>query len=134
MLSIESLLLARYAEVLPDGTITAVGAGISAVIRPPETDTQIMAVATLLAEGPTGRNPHRLYCKMRSPEGELMLEFYLDVTVEGGVRRRVPLVFPVPLPQSMQPGEWSVELSGRDELKTVLLEVGTTGEWTPADE
>ena len=63
-----------------------------------------------------------------------MLEFYLDVTVEGGVRRRVPLVFPVPLPQSMQPGEWSVELSGRDELKTVLLEVGTTGEWTPADE
>ncbi len=125
MLSLETMLLARYAEVLPDGTITAIGAGVSALVRPPETDLQLFVVATMLADGPPGMSQHRLYCKMRSPQGETMLELSLDVTVEGGARRRLPLVFPIPVTQAMQPGEWSIELSGPEELKVVLLDVAT---------
>ncbi len=125
MLSLETMLLARYAEVLPDGTITAIGAGISTLVRPPEVDLQLFVVATMLSDGPPGVAQHRFYCKMRSPEGEAMLELALDVSVEGGARRRLPLVFPIPVTQAMHPGEWSIELSGPEELKVVLLEVGT---------
>lgn len=126
LLSIESLLIARYGEVLPDGTLTMVGAGISSVIRPPEAATQLVVVGTLLSEGPVGANAHRLYCKLRDPSGVTMMEMSLDVTVEGGVRRRLPVCLPLPLPAGMTPGEWQVELSGPEELKVVTLDVQQT--------
>jgi hypothetical protein len=123
LLSIETLLIARYGEVHPDGTLTVIGGGISTVIRPLESPVQLVVVATLLSEGPAGKNEHRLYCKLRNPSGVTQLELSLDVTVEGGVRRRLPLCLPLPLPAGMEPGEWQVELSGQEDLRILTLEV-----------
>lgn len=126
LLTIESLLVARYGEVLPDGTLTVVGAGVSVIARPPQTPTTLVLVGTLLADGPSGANAHRLFCKLRDPDGAVFLELSLDVNVEGGQRRRLPLCLPLPLPAGMRTGEWRVELSGPDELKALTLEVMDT--------
>ncbi len=123
LLAIETLLIARYGEVQPDGTLTVIGAGISTVVRPPEAPAQLTVVGTLLTEGPIGKNAHRLYCKLRDPSGVTQMELSLDVTVEGGARRRLPLCLPLPLPAGMEPGEWQVELSGEGDLRVLALEV-----------
>jgi hypothetical protein len=123
LLSIETALLARYGEVLSDGTLSMVGAGINTLLRPPGTDIGLMLVATLLVEGPSvGPFPVRLM--LRDGDGNMVLEGELAVTSEGDGLRRVPVVVPVVFPAAAASGEWTMSLVTEDDVRLLTVSVG----------
>jgi hypothetical protein len=124
--TIETLLLARYAEAAPDGTITMVGAGLNVMLRSDSTaDVQLWLAGTLLLDGPDGPHDTNLRYHLRDPDGDLLAEASIDISVENPGRLRIPFVIPVPIQQGTPDGTWEISVAGEHDLRVLSLEVRT---------
>lgn len=121
-LTIETFLLARYAESGADGTLNVLGGGITMLVKPQEQPmAQFCVGATLLAAGE--REAWPVWCRVFNPAGEQVLELGMTANVpDGPVTRRIPIAFTVS-GQFETYGEWRVELATSDDLRVARLEL-----------
>jgi hypothetical protein len=121
-LTIETFLLARYAESGADGTLNVLGGGITMLVKPPAQPVgQLCVGATLLAAGDRAEWP--VWCRVFNPAGERMLELGMTANVSDGPgTRRIPIAFTIS-GQFETYGEWRVELSTGDDLRVARLEL-----------
>jgi hypothetical protein len=125
VVTIENLLLARFAEALPDATVTVVGGGVSVLARQQrEQPLQFAVVATLLVAGAAGRHVHRLTARLFDPSDAVAMEMCVDVLLDaaGSATCRVPVCFNVSGAFPVD-GLWRVALTTGDDLRTVNIEV-----------
>lgn len=123
VISIENLLVARYAEIHPDGTLTVIGAGISQAARLRDADIHLTLAGTILVEGGGSERGQDLTLRLRDPEGEVVAEAQMHIREVSGQRVRIPLAIPLNIPASGGTGDWQIELSDRYDLRVLHLEI-----------
>jgi hypothetical protein len=122
-LSIETALLARYAEVGPDGTLTVVGGGISDISRHVEADIGLVLAVTVLVDSPAGGSQHQLRVLLRDAGGARLFEASLELRATGDGRRRLPMVLPIVFPAAGVAGGWELSLLAEGDLRKLQVAV-----------
>jgi hypothetical protein len=119
VISIDHLLLCRYAEATPDGLMNVVGGGLARIARtPPGGVSRLSVAAAVDVEHAAG--DAMLHCRLINPAGETHVELEIMVAGFGPEEaiHRIPLCFDLTGELAVA-GTWRVELTGGVDMRAV---------------